>query len=403
MRVLDVDDRQPVEPEHDVRVVPRAAFVRPAVPRAAQRRRRRDPRAGPRPRRRSTVRVARTRLPSMPSGSDTTARRTREANGGRARLLSRQAVEGAPRPATTARDGVGGAKAVGRVEGARAVGRAQRGGHRSGFGRVGEARGAGRAGGARVPFTAGCSVDEVLRFGWPIGVTPQATHMREFWTWSCIAALVVGVITWGAMFWAMIFHRKRAGDSDVPPRQTQYNLPIEIIFTVVPTVIVAVLFAFTVQVQNNVDGEDPSPDLKVDIIAFQWNWQFTYPDTRTPTGAPVTTIGTADTIPLLVLPTNQSHPVHPAQQRRDPQLLGAGVPVQARRLPDAGEERPGQRLADRPDRPRGRLRRPVRGAVRRLPLGDELRGARAEPGPVRPVPAAAPADQPGDGRPLHRG
>ena len=54
----------------------------------------------------------------------------------------------------------------------------------------------------------------------------------------------------------MIFHRKRAGDADVPPRQTQYNLPIEIIFTVVPTIIVAVLFAFTVQVQNNVIAED---------------------------------------------------------------------------------------------------------------------------------------------------
>ena len=183
------------------------------------------------------------------------------------------------------------------------MGRAQRGGHRSGFGRAAKLA---ALAAAAVPLLTGCSVDEVLRFGWPIGVTPQATYMREFWTWSCIAALVIGVITWGAMFWAMIFHRKRAGDSDVPPRQTQYNLPIEIIFTVVPTIIVAVLFAFTVQVQNNVTGEDPAPDLKVDITAFQWNWQFTYPDTRTPTGAPVTTIGTADTIPLLVLPTNQS-------------------------------------------------------------------------------------------------
>ena len=83
--------------------------------------------------------------------------------------------------------------------------------------------------------------------------------MREFWTWSAVAALVVGVIAWGAMFWAMIFHRKRAGDSDVPPRQTQYNLPIEIIFTVVPTIIVAVLFAFTVQVQNDVQGAGRGP------------------------------------------------------------------------------------------------------------------------------------------------
>lgn len=159
---------------------------------------------------------------------------------------------------------------------------------------------------AVVPLTAGCSVDEVLRFGWPEGVTPQAENMRTLWTWACVAALVVGFITWGVMFWAMIFHRKRPGDDDVPPRQTQYNLPVEIVFTVVPTIIVAVLFAFTVQVQNNVNDLDDSPQLKVDITAFQWNWQFTYPDAPAPTGAPVTTIGTADTIPLLVLPTNRS-------------------------------------------------------------------------------------------------
>ena len=157
-----------------------------------------------------------------------------------------------------------------------------------------------------VPLTTGCSVDDVLHFGWPTGVTPQATTMRTFWTWSVIAALVVGFITWGAMFWAMIFHRKRAGEDDEPPRQTQYNLPVEIIFTVVPTIIVAVLFAFTVQVQDYVNAEVPNPDLKVDITAFQWNWQFTYPDSRTPTGAPVTTIGTPDTIPLLVLPTDRT-------------------------------------------------------------------------------------------------
>jgi cytochrome c oxidase subunit II len=156
-----------------------------------------------------------------------------------------------------------------------------------------------------VPLTSGCSVDEVLRFGWPVGITPQAENMRTLWTWSVIAALVVGAITWGVMFWAMIFHRKRAGDTDEPPRQTQYNLPVEIVFTVIPTIIVAVLFAFTVQVQNNVNDLDDVPDLKVDVVAFQWNWQFTYPDTRTPDGVPVTTIGTSDTIPILVLPTNQ--------------------------------------------------------------------------------------------------
>jgi len=180
-------------------------------------------------------------------------------------------------------------------------------------------RGAGRRGSAgRVaklvalavliaPFTAGCSVEDVIRFGWPVGVTPQAEAMRHLWTWSGIAALVVGVITWGAMFWAMIFHRKRKdSDPGVVPRQTQYNLPVELIFTVVPAVIVAVLFGFTVSVQNYVENDPPNPDLKVDVTAFQWQWKFAYTGSNGADGQPISTLGTSDTIPLLVLPTGES-------------------------------------------------------------------------------------------------
>jgi cytochrome c oxidase subunit II len=157
------------------------------------------------------------------------------------------------------------------------------------------------------PFTAGCSVEDVIRFGWPVGVTPQAEAMRHLWTWSGIAALVVGVITWGAMFWAMIFHRKRKHtDPGVVPRQTQYNLPVELIFTVVPAIIVAVLFGFTVTVQNYVETDPPNPDLKVDVTAFQWQWKFAYTGSNGPDGQPISTLGTSDTIPLLVLPTGES-------------------------------------------------------------------------------------------------
>lgn len=154
-----------------------------------------------------------------------------------------------------------------------------------------------------VPLTTGCTVEEALRFGWPNGVTPQAEAMRELWTWSAIAALVVGAVTWGAMFWAVAFHRKKKGDDDTPPRQTQYNLPVEIAFTVIPTIIVAVLFGFTVNVQNYVDTDTADPDLAVDIRGFQWNWEFTYPESQGPDGQPVSTLGDSSTIPLLVLPT----------------------------------------------------------------------------------------------------
>jgi cytochrome c oxidase subunit II len=184
------------------------------------------------------------------------------------------------------------------------VGRAQRGGSRRGTGRV--VRTAVLAA-VVLLLTSGCSVQDVIRFGWPSGVTPQAEAMRHLWTWSAIAALVVGVITWGAMFWAVAFHRKKRTDDDTPPRQTQYNLPVEIVFTVIPTIIVAVLFAATVTVQNYVDNDpaDP-PGLAVDVTGFQWNWEFGYPDDKGQDGRPISTLGTSDTIPLLVLPTDRS-------------------------------------------------------------------------------------------------
>jgi len=187
------------------------------------------------------------------------------------------------------------------------VGRTWRGRYRRGSGRARGGRVARLAGlGVLVALlTTGCSVEEVLRFGWPEGVTPQATAMRELWTYATIAALVVGAITWGAMAWTVTFHRKRKGDDGTPPRQTQYNLPVEIVFTVVPTIIVAVLFGFTVNVQNYVDVDVPDPDVRIDTLAFQWNWQFSYPDAPAVDGKPISTLGTSDTIPLLVLPTER--------------------------------------------------------------------------------------------------
>ncbi|MGH3821303.1 MAG: aa3-type cytochrome oxidase subunit II [Pseudonocardiaceae bacterium] len=161
--------------------------------------------------------------------------------------------------------------------------------------------------------SAGCSVHQVFAFGWPEGVTPQAERMRALWIWATIAALVVGLVVALLIMWTVTFHRKK---SDEIPRQTQYNLPLEIIYTVIPFVIVAVLFYFTVTAQNFVNAKVENPDLRVRVVGFQWNWEFDYlqerPDKdgvfqvrRTDAGEPLATIGSSATIPLLVVPTNR--------------------------------------------------------------------------------------------------
>jgi cytochrome c oxidase subunit 2 len=151
----------------------------------------------------------------------------------------------------------------------------------------------------------GCSMpnNEFWRFGWPEGITEESESMRELWTGSVIAALIIGFGVWGLIGWSVVRHRKR---SDELPKQTAYNLPLEIVYTILPFVIIAGLFFYTVVVQNEVRDRSENPDETIAVNAFKWNWQFVYPDTEGPDGEPVNTIGTTSEIPILVLPTDRT-------------------------------------------------------------------------------------------------
>ncbi|WIV57096.1 aa3-type cytochrome oxidase subunit II [Amycolatopsis nalaikhensis] len=162
-----------------------------------------------------------------------------------------------------------------------------------------------------VALTAtGCSGDEILRFGWPVGVTHQADQMRTLWTWTVVAALVVGAIVWGLIFWTATFHRKKKtadGEPEELPRQFQYNIPLELFTVVVPTIMVCVLFFFTATTESKVLDKIPNPDVKVQVVAFQWNWEFKYEDesAKKADGQQVSTVGSSGEIPLLVLPVGK--------------------------------------------------------------------------------------------------
>jgi cytochrome c oxidase subunit II len=151
---------------------------------------------------------------------------------------------------------------------------------------------------------SGCSLADLPRFGWPEGITPQADRMQYFWSASFIAALVVGVAVWGLMFWAFFVYRKRKS-GPMYPKQTKENLPLEIVYTAVPFLMVGVLFYFTVTTEDFALETQPDPDVRVTVTAFKWNWDFGYPGTSAPDGGEVHTIGSTEEVPILVLPANQ--------------------------------------------------------------------------------------------------
>jgi cytochrome c oxidase subunit 2 len=165
-------------------------------------------------------------------------------------------------------------------------------------------------------LVTGCSRNDIekrLRFGWPSGVTKQGHEMRVLWSWSCVAALALGVVVWGLIFWCCIRYRKR---DDSIPRQTKYNFAIETVCVIFPFIVIAVLFWRTAVVEDDVNHLSKNPDVRIQVDAFKWNWQFEYHqyhgtatdylagDARA--GQAVSTVGSDTEIPVLVIPVNQT-------------------------------------------------------------------------------------------------
>jgi cytochrome c oxidase subunit 2 len=142
---------------------------------------------------------------------------------------------------------------------------------------------------------AGCSGGP--RFGAPEPVTEEGGHVLRLWQGFFIAACLVGLLMLGLIFYAAIRFRRR---SDRIPSQNGYNIPVEVLYTVTPVLVVAVLFGFSVATWSKVNHQVARPDLVVQVTGFQWGWQFAYPDRG------VTITGTSEsTRPMLVLPVDR--------------------------------------------------------------------------------------------------
>ena len=171
---------------------------------------------------------------------------------------------------------------------------------------------------------SGCASDTVQRGflpGYEDGeVTNQTARITSLWTGSWIAALIVGVITWGLMLWCVAAYRKRKDDHRLPV-QTRYHLPLEIMYTAVPIMMVLVLFYYTDRDMSAIQDKDVESDLTIQVIGKQWSWDFNYVDDdvyetgrhlanvgdtmtedATIDGAP----GTAAALPTLYLPVGES-------------------------------------------------------------------------------------------------
>ena len=170
---------------------------------------------------------------------------------------------------------------------------------------------------------AGCSeadTHQIKNLAMPDRATAQGPYTYELWKWAWVAAMVTGVIVWGLIFYAVVKFRRRSDDE--VPRQTRYNLPLEVFYTIAPVLMCVVFFFHTVRVQDEVIKIEPEPDMTVEVMGQQWSWTFNYGvGEQDPTatagedenGEPdfayddyVYFSGTARDIPTLYLPVDQT-------------------------------------------------------------------------------------------------
>jgi cytochrome c oxidase subunit 2 len=112
-----------------------------------------------------------------------------------------------------------------------------------------------------------------------------------------VLAGIVFVGVEGFILYAVVRYRRQPGD-DALPEQIHGNNAIEIVWTLIPTVIVFILFGFSMVALGEVEARSEEPGVTIQVDGFQWQWAFTYEEG-------VTITGTAADPPVLALPVGE--------------------------------------------------------------------------------------------------
>jgi cytochrome c oxidase subunit II len=149
------------------------------------------------------------------------------------------------------------------------------------------------------------SKGEWSRVAMPEGASDRSASIISFWQYTWLAAIIVGVMVWGLIFYVLIRFRRRSPDEI--PVQTRYNLPMEILYTIAPVVVVLVFFKFVVDHQADINAKSAEPDHVIKVVGQQWSWTFNYYQDQALDGqTSVYQVGTPAELPTLYLPAGES-------------------------------------------------------------------------------------------------
>ena len=148
-------------------------------------------------------------------------------------------------------------------------------------------------------FLTSCS--QLANLGHEKGLSSVNDSSLPLWNGAWIAAGVVGLLTLIVILWPAVFHRANDAKKGEFPKQTQYHIPIEIVYTIIPFIIVAVLFYFTAKSETEITAKSSNVKHEITVTGIQWSWQFEYPEA----GEKAIVTGTPANPPVLYLPKGE--------------------------------------------------------------------------------------------------
>lgn len=113
----------------------------------------------------------------------------------------------------------------------------------------------------------------------PNPVTQQGQDIHTLYNIVFLFAAGIFLAVEGALLFVILRYRRRTTPDDVLPEQTHGHTGVEILWTLIPFLIVAFLFFLSWQALGRVVADPAQPAaLRVKVVASQWCWKFEYQD-----------------------------------------------------------------------------------------------------------------------------
>jgi cytochrome c oxidase subunit 2 len=104
--------------------------------------------------------------------------------------------------------------------------------------------------------------------------SPVMQDVADFHTFLLWVIAVICAVVLGLLLTCIVRFNARANPT---PSRTTHNTPIEIIWTIVPVIILALIAVPSFRLLF-VQTQVPTPDLTVKVTGKQWFWSYSYPD-----------------------------------------------------------------------------------------------------------------------------